>query len=791
MSQPIATERVTIVPDFSTFGPQLKAGVETQLRAVAGTVQNVMGDVEREFGTAGRTMGQEFQQGGQRAQTALRQVSQQATQSFNNVEKQADQAANHVQNRLGGAISFVRTSLLTLATATVAGLGALTAFGLKSAAQLEQTQIAFNSLLGSVEAGTKAFKDLQAFAAATPFEFKDIAPAAQRFFAFGQAVGLTKDQVIGFLTTLGNVASVTGGGAQALSSVTLAMGQIASAGKVTLDNLNQISEALPGFSGVAAIAAGTGKSTAEVMQEISSGSLDATTGIQALLAGMAKFPGAAGAMEAQSKTLLGVFSTFKDTLSQALVAGFAPAIPAIKDALAEATPVLGQAIAKIAPALGKVVALIGPLISQLVDATVPILLPLIEGVTTLFQSLQDTGALAQLSASIGKVVQALSPLFPVLAEIINVLAQSLAPVIAELAPIAAELAPAIADITLALLPLIPPLAEILVAALKLVEPFIQLIALWDEFATAQILVPIITALADALNVVAAAIEGVTSLFDGLSVEGAESALTGVVDFFTELPGKIGDALAALPGILVSALTFAFDAFFETLGFVIGKSIRFFMDLPDNISRIWSEFWTNLAMLTVTGINEFVGFIQSIPDRAAAGFHDFVERAKQAGRDFLGVLRSLPENAAKFGKDLWSGLIQGIKDGVGGAIDAGRRAMGDFVNGIRKGLGIGSPSQVFRHEVGQWIPPGIAAGVEDTMPALTRLLQQTTAGLAVPPARGVQGGSPGGGLFGPGSVVVNVSGNVSPGQATAIGQAVGSGIADTLSRRNIATAGRTV
>ena len=791
MSQPIDTARVTIVPDFSQFGTQVRAGVERDLRGVATTVQNVMGDVERQTGEAGRNVGAQFAQGANRAQSALREVSTQATQSFNNVERQADQAANHISNRLGGAISFVRTSLLTLATATVAGLGALTAFGLKSAAQLEQTQIAFNSLLGSVQAGTKAFKDLQQFAAVTPFEFKDIAPAAQRFFAFSQSVGIAKDAVIPFLTTLGNVASVTGGGAQALSSVTLAMGQIASAGKVTLDNLNQISEALPGFSGVAAIAAGTGKTTAQTMQDISSGSLDATTGIRALLDGMAKFPGAAGAMEAQSQTLLGVFSTFKDTLSQALVAGFAPAIPAIKDALSQATPILGDAIGKLAPALGKVVALIGPLISQLVSAVVPILMPLIDGITGVFAALEKSGSLGNLSASIGKVVQALSPLFPVLAAIIDTLAQSLVPVIDALAPVAADLAPAIAEITMALLPLIPPLADILVSLIELAAPLIHLIALWDQFATAQILVPIVTALADALNLVAQAVQSVSNFFADLTFDDVENSLGGVVDFFTGLPGKIGDALAALPGILVNALIFAFDAFFETLGFVLGKTIRFFIDLPDTVSRLWNDFWTNLGLLAIAGINALVGFITTLPDRAATGFHDFVERAKQAGRDFLEVLRALPGRAVQFGKDLWSGLIQGIKDGVGAAIDAGRRAMGDFVNGIKKGLGISSPSIVFRNEVGRWIPPGIAAGVEDAMPSLTRVLQQATAGLAVPPARGVASAAPGGGLFGPGSVVVNVSGNVTPGQATQIGQAVGAGIADTLSRRNIATAGRTV
>jgi tape measure domain-containing protein len=790
--QPIASARVTIVPDFSGFGAQTKEGVQRELLALQSTVQNVMGTTEREFAQAGRNLGTEFSQGGQRAQFALREVSAQANSSFNNVERQADEAANHIQGHLGGAISFVRTGLLTLATATIGGLTALTAFGLKSAATLEQTQIAFNSLLGSVDAGTKAFKDLQQFAAVTPFEFKDIAPAAQRFFAFGQSVGLAKDQVIGFLTTLGNVASVTGGGAQALSSVTLAMGQIASAGKVTLDNLNQISEALPGFSGVAAIAAGTGKTTAEVMQEISSGSLDATTGIQALLKGMAAFPGAAGAMEAQSKTLLGVFSTFKDTLSQALVAGFTPAIPAIKDALNEVTPVLGAAIAKIAPALGQVIAVIGPLVGQLVDAVVPILQPLIEGVREFFQSLQDTGALAQLSAAIGKVVQALSPLFPILGQLVNTLATALVPVIEALAPVAAEIAPAIAEITIALLPLIPPLAQILVSVIQLITPLIRLIALWDQFATAQILVPIVTALADALTVVAGAIQFVSDAFNGVSVDGAISVFSGIVDFFTSLPGKIGDALSALPGILVNALTFAFDTFFEALGFAIGRTIRFFMDLPDNISRIWSDFWTNFGVLASRGIDNFVAFIRSLPDRAVTGFHELVARAKAAGEELVGILKSLPSRAAALGKDIWNGLIGGIKDGIGAAISAGKRAMSDFVNGIKEGLGIHSPSMVFRTEVGRQIPPGIGLGVTDAMPALRSLLNQATSGL-VTAAAGAAGqtGAPGGGLFGPGSIVVNVSGNVTPAQAQTIGQAVGAGIADTLSRRNIATAGRTV
>ena len=75
----------------------------------------------------------------------------------------------------------------------------------------------------------------------------------------------------------------------------------------------QLAEALPGFNANAALASGLGMSVADTLTLITAGGVDATTGINALIQGMAKFPGAAGAMAAQSQTLTGVFSTFKDT----------------------------------------------------------------------------------------------------------------------------------------------------------------------------------------------------------------------------------------------------------------------------------------------------------------------------------------------------------------------------------------------------------------------------------------------------------------------------------------------
>jgi len=41
---------------------------------------------------------------------------------------------------------------------------------------------------------------------------------------------------------------------------------------------------------------------------------------------------------------------------------------------------------------------------------------------------------------------------------------------------------------------------------------------------------------------------------------------------------------------------------------------------------------------------------------------------------------------------------------------------------KSALKIGSPSRLFADEVGQWIPAGIAVGVEDNVPKLTKQIQ---------------------------------------------------------------------
>ena len=569
----------------------------------------------------------------------------------------------------------------------------------------------------------------------TPFEFPEVAAAAQKFLAFNDAIGMSDAQLKPFLTTLGDITSVTGSGAEGLSRVTLALGQIASRGKLSLEEINQISEALPGFSGVAAIAAATGKTTAETMDAISAGSIDATTGVAALLKGMQQFPGAAGAMEKQSQTLLGVFSTFKDTLSQTLVAAFEPVIPAIKDSLTQVTPILQDALAGLAPVLGGVLSALLPLLGQLIQGLTPILMPIVAGLGEAFKALGPS--LKPLGVALGKVFAALGPLFPVIGEVAAALADALVPVIEALAPIIVELAPAVVDVVKAFLPLVPVLGQLLAALGPVLVPIAQLLALLVSLLANKAVAPLIQLLAVVIGFLAESVRQFGMWLQTINWAEVGAAIGG---FFTDVWHKVTD-------------------FFDFLG-------RGFQALPDMALKAFVAVRTAI----VDKMLEVAAFFRSIPGRILDALGNLGNLLINAGKD---LVRGLWNGISSLGGWLWSKVKSFVWDNTVGAAN--------------KVLGIGSPSKVFADEVGRQIPAGIAAGVEAGLPALQSMLNGLVpTGATQPAATSSLGG-----------VTINLGGvhfaGVVPteGEARRTGAAAMAGAVDALRRRDLALSVRTV
>jgi tape measure domain-containing protein len=223
-------------------------------------------------------------------------ISKAMTFDSSNLARDAQAIGSSIGNTVGTAIK----AAVGLA---VAGLGAtigLAVKGLNIGRELQNTRVELDVQLGSKEAGKKLFSDLRAFAAATPFETRDLAQAAVTLKGFG----LDAKKLVPTLKQIGNAA---GGNAQKLQGISVVTGQIIGAGKLQgQDILQLINNSVPIYDALKAV---TGKTAAELKKMGEEGKLSSELYLKAL----EKLYGEGGRLgnlaAEQSKTIDGLVST--------------------------------------------------------------------------------------------------------------------------------------------------------------------------------------------------------------------------------------------------------------------------------------------------------------------------------------------------------------------------------------------------------------------------------------------------------------------------------------------------
>jgi tape measure domain-containing protein len=747
--------RLEIVGDVSKLAAQLERdaeralrgvdlSLEPQLRELARDGERAFGLLERDADDAAREMGDDFQAGGEVAERAIDELRRSASRDFGAIQRDAAVATASAGGRFKTFGLVAGAALLGIAAAAAAGLGAIAGFGLKASAQLEQTTIGFAALLGSAEKAAVFMKEVQKFAASTPFEFQGIADASRRILAFGEAVGIAEDEVLPTIETIGSLVSVLGGGQEEIDAVTRAMGQMASKGKISQEELLQLAESLPGFSANAAIASSMGLTTAEAMEKISAGEVSATDGINALLEGMKKFPGAAGAMAAQAQTLQGVFSTFKDTISIALTDAFTPIIPAIKDALTTLTPVIGQAVSVLAPAIGQVITGLLPLVGVLAEVFTPVIVPVLDVLAKILPTL--TGPLVALGGVMARLVVAVEPLIEALGLALSeIIVSALVPALDELIPQIVELVPAFTDLVIALIPIIPPLGQLLALFLRMQTPLIQLIALFLEFATAEGVVPLVELFVVNLSRLLALTVPFSKAFSdianwpGMFTKAADafSDLAGRIDegistawaavsgffldvsrWFRELPGKAAAAMANLGRSLLTGIQNAF-----------GRARDAALGILRNLWKAAGTIVSNGLSLLVGVLNLLPGRMGNVLRRLVPVMREAISGAFRAARDaavggiqrLVGLIGSVPGRiSALRGRMVaaGAGLIRGFLSGLG--------RVGGFIGNVAGSI-VGAIKGFLNNVIGR-LNSGIAA-IDAKLPfSLPRVPQLAEGGL---------------------------------------------------------------
>lgn len=236
-----------------------------------------------------------------------------------------------------------------------------------------------------------------------------------------------------------------------------------------------------------------------------------------------------------------------------------------------------------------------------------------------------------------------------------------------------------------------------------------------------------------------------------AVEVGTKFLETISTFFSELPYNIGFFLGTAIATVAQWTIDMLSKARETGSNFINSIVTWFQQLPGRI-----QTWLSNAINHVTSwvsnmgvkaqdagsrfITNLISFFQQLPgqiqtwltntiSRATEFVIDMGTKAREAGQSFIQhittTLSRLPGQMVSIGKNIVTGLWNGIKsmwDNMTGWV--GDLATG-FINGIKGVFGVRSPSRVFRDEVGKWIPAGLAKGIEDNISPVTDAMQRLT------------------------------------------------------------------
>lgn len=237
------------------------------------------------------------------AQAALNSVKG----SIGQIQTAAANASAQMR-QMGDSLKSMGGKMTLGVTAPILGFAGA---ALKGAMANEQLEVSFTTMLGSAEKAKKMMAELSKFAASTPFETPEIQNASKMLLAFG----VEAENIIPTMTQLGDIAS---GLNIPLGDLAYLFGTTRAAGRLMTADLNQFTSR--GIPMIAALAKTLGIAESEVKAFVEAGKVGFPE-VQAALASLTSEGGQfAGLMAAQSQTLAGLLSTFRDNIGLALTA---------------------------------------------------------------------------------------------------------------------------------------------------------------------------------------------------------------------------------------------------------------------------------------------------------------------------------------------------------------------------------------------------------------------------------------------------------------------------------------
>lgn len=232
-------------------------------------------------------------------------------------------------------------------------------------------------------------------------------------------------------------------------------------------------------------------------------------------------------------------------------------------------------------------------------------------------------------------------------------------------------------------------------------------------------------------------------------EMGQNFINNVVAFFIQLPGKILQFITSAWNNVTQWATNMVNKAREMGTNFINNVVSFFTQLPGKIQQFISSALNNVTTWVSNMaskareagsqfINNVVSFIRQLPgkikqflDSAINNLRTWVTQMGQKGKEavqslinnVISAASGIASKVMSIGSDIVSGVWNGIKNAASWFTNQVKGFFSGIVDGVKDALGIGSPSKVFRDEIGKWLPPGVAQGFKAALPAAMNSMEK--------------------------------------------------------------------
>lgn len=441
----------------------------------------------------------------------------------------------------------------------------------------------------------------------------------------------------------------------------------------------------------------------------------ATQGFQQAIGALAQVMGTlartVGPLIGQALAALGPVFTALGPPVERLITNLGSALSPILTALGPVLGAAATAVGQLLDAISPILPVIGNLIASLLPPLVPVLQAVGQAFTQLAPIVAQVGQIltAVLAPIIASLPQILAPLLASFTQMTSTVLPTVQRLLVALTPAFASLGQSFAQVLVAAAPLLAVLAQmgtqLLTRLLPVITPLIPLVGRLASVFAGQLAMVLQNVVVPALNTISALLRGD---FSG-ALENAKRLVTGFVSTavgqFTALPGRVFSALGTLAGRLRSRATEAGAALLAATRTKLSEAVTAVRGLPGRAGSALGSLAGQLRGRAVAAGSQMVSALRGKVNEAVGAVRAMPGRAASALGNLSGRLVSA-------GRDLMRGMINGIRSMAGSLVSAAKDVVGSAVSAAKSALGISSPSKVFA-TIGKQTGQGFIKGLTGT------------------------------------------------------------------------------